>query len=131
MSGTQESETEWQARLEANRQQLARLTTAFEEEAGLHKPLAESVGDIITRESDDADFAQAMADREANESLIHLLGENREQVERALERLAEGKYGSCEDCGERIAAERLRFRPESTRCVGCQARWDRLNRRSA
>lgn len=131
MSTTQETDSEWQARLEANRQQLARLTTAFEEEAGLHKPLAASVGDIITRESDDADFAQAMADREANESLVHLLGENREQVERALERLSEGKYGYCEDCDTRIDAERLKFRPESTRCVGCQSRWDRLNRRSA
>ena len=131
MSNTQESDSEWQARLEANRLQLARLTTAFEEEAGLHKPLAESVGDIITRESDDADFAQAMADREANETLVHLLGENREQVERALERLAEGKYGYCEDCDTRIDGERLKFRPESTRCVGCQARWDRLNRRTA
>ena len=30
-----------------------------------------------------------------------------------------------------IATERLKFRPEATRCVGCQARWDRLNRRSA
>ena len=122
---------EWAERLEANRQQLARLATAFEEEAGLHKPLAESVGDIITRDYDDTDFAQALSDRENNETLIHLLGENREQVERALERLREGSYGYCEDCGEKIAAERLKFRPESTRCVDCQGRWDRLNRRSA
>ena len=126
-----DSDREWAERLEANRQQLARLATAFEEEAGLHKPLAESVGDIITRDYDDADFAQALADRENNETLIHLLGQNREQVERALERLADGSYGYCEDCGEKIAAERLRFRPESTRCVDCQSRWDRLNRRTA
>jgi RNA polymerase-binding transcription factor len=126
-----DSDREWAERLEANRQQLARLATAFEEEAGLHKPLAESVGDIITRDYDDADFAQALADRENNETLIHLLGQNREQVERALERLADGSYGYCEDCGEKIAAERLKFRPESTRCVDCQSRWDRLNRRTA
>lgn len=131
MSRLENTEKEWADRLEANRQQLARLATAFEEEAGLHKPLAESVGDIITRDYDDTDFAQALADRENNETLVHLLGENREQVERALERLQEGSYGSCEDCGERISAERLKFRPESTRCVDCQGRWDRLNRRSA
>lgn len=131
MSKARNADQEWAERLEANRQQLARLATAFEEEAGLHKPLAESVGDIITRDYDDTDFAQALSDRENNESLIHLLGENREQVERALERLQEGSYGYCEDCGEKIAAERLKFRPESTRCVDCQGRWDRLNRRSA
>ena len=131
MMRDKEPDIEWQQRLEANRQQLARLATAFEEESGLHKPLAESVGDIITRDSDDGDFAKALAERENNETLIHLLGENREQVEHALERLADGKYGYCEDCDATIPGERLRFRPESTRCVGCQGRWDRMNRRSA
>ncbi len=119
------------ARLEANRTELAKLATAFEEEAGLNRPIAESVGDIITRDYEDTDFAQVLSDREISDTLVHLLGENREQVERALDRLAEGKYGECEDCQERIPAERLKFRPEATRCVGCQGRWDRLNRRSA
>jgi DnaK suppressor protein len=119
------------ARLEANRNALSQLATAFEEEAGLNRPIAESVGDIITRDYEDTDFAQVISEREINDTLVHLLGENREQVERALERLHEGKYGVCEDCDSRIPAERLRFRPEATRCVGCQGRWDRLNRRSA
>jgi RNA polymerase-binding transcription factor DksA len=118
-------------RLEANRAALARLATSFEQETGLHRPLAESVGDIMTHDYEDTDFAQALSDREINDTLVHLLGENREQVERALERLSAGKYGVCEDCDEPIATERLKFRPEATRCVGCQARWDRLNRRSA
>ena len=123
---------EWQARLEANRYQLARLAQAFEEEAGLNQPVtAESMGDVVSREPDEVDFAQAVSDKETNDSLVHLLGENREQVERALERLADGSYGYCEDCGTAISTERLAFRPESTRCVNCQARWDRLNRRSA
>ena len=119
------------ARLEANRNALSQLATAFEEEAGLNRPIAESVGDIITRDYEDTDFAQALSDREINDTLVHLLSENREQVERALDRLNAGQYGVCEDCEEAIATERLKFRPEATRCVGCQARWDRLNRRSA
>jgi len=118
-------------RLEANRAALARLATSFEQETGLHRPLAESVGDIMTHDYEDTDFAQALSDREINDTLVHLLSENREQVERALDRLSAGKYGICEDCDEAIATERLKFRPEATRCVGCQARWDRVNRRSA
>lgn len=118
-------------RLEANRTALARLATAFEEEAGLHRPLAEAVGDVMTHDYEDTDFAQALSEREINDTLVHLLSENREQVERALERLSEGNYGVCEDCGEEIATERLKFRPEATRCVSCQGRWDRLNRRTA
>jgi DnaK suppressor protein len=118
-------------RLEANRAALARLATSFEEEAGLHRPLGESVGDIMTHDYEDTDFAQALSDREISDTLVHLLSENREQVERALERLNAGQYGVCEDCEEAIATERLKFRPEATRCVSCQGRWDRLNRRSA
>ena len=119
------------ARLEANRAALTRLATQFEEEAGLNRPIAESVGDVISRDFEDTDFAQVLSDREINDTMAHLLAENRDQVERALYRLAEGKYGECEDCGASIATERLRFQPESTRCVECQSRWDRVNRRSA
>ena len=119
------------ARLEANRAALTRLATQFEEEAGLNRPIAESVGDVISRDFEDTDFAQVLSDREINDTMAHLLAENRDQVERALYRLAEGKYGECEDCGTSIATERLRFQPESTRCVECQSRWDRVNRRSA
>ena len=118
-------------RLEANRAALQRLASQFQEEAGLNRPIADSMGGVFTRDYEDTDFAQVMSDREVNDRLVQLLSENREQVERALSRLAEGKYGECEDCGQRIPTERLRFRPEATRCVDCQGRWDRLNRRSA
>ncbi|HZU17162.1 MAG TPA: TraR/DksA C4-type zinc finger protein [Candidatus Dormibacteraeota bacterium] len=118
-------------RLEANRAELARLASRFQDEAGLNRSIAESMGGVLTRDYEDTDFAQIMSDRDVNDRLLQLLAENREQVERALSRLAEGKYGICEDCGTKIPTERLRFRPEATRCVDCQGRWDRLNRRSA
>ena len=60
----QDEDLEWQERLEANRRQLDRIAAALEEEAGLRRPLSESVGDIITRDYEDADFAQALTDRE-------------------------------------------------------------------
>jgi DnaK suppressor protein len=117
--------------LEANLAALAKLANSFEEEAGLNRPIAESVGDVLTRDYEDTDFAALLSDRDVSDRLVHLLGQNREQVERALERLAEGKYGLCEDCGDRIPTERLKFKPEATRCVTCQSRVDRMNRRSA
>ena len=46
----------------------------------------------------------------------------------ALERLEEGKYGFCRDCGERIPEARLRVKPEATRCVRCQAEAERRRR---
>jgi DnaK suppressor protein len=41
------------------------------------------------------------------------------RLERALEKLAEGTYGTCDECGAAIPAGRLGIRPESVRCVSC------------
>ncbi len=117
--------------LEASRRQLAHLASAFGEEAGLHRPLADVVGGAITSIPEDTDLAQALSDRVTTDILVHLLDENREQVERALERVREGAYGVCESCGHRIPAARLKFQPSATRCVECQSHWDRLNGRTA
>lgn len=42
------------------------------------------------------------------------------EVDAALERLAEGRYGSCENCGMPIPCERLRALPEARRCIACE-----------
>lgn len=42
-------------------------------------------------------------------------------IELALSRLDEGRYGICVECGERIDEQRLDARPESVRCVDCKA----------
>jgi len=88
-------------------------------------------GGVITGIPEDTDLAQALSDRETTDLLVHLLDQNREQVERALERLREGAYGICEGCGRRIPEARLKYQPAATRCVECQAHWDRLNGRTA
>lgn len=42
-----------------------------------------------------------------------------EQVEAALERMAEGSYGRCEVCEEAIGEDRLASLPLVTRCLDC------------
>lgn len=37
----------------------------------------------------------------------------------ALEKIKEGKYGVCETCKKRIQIERLKTSPEARRCVKC------------
>jgi RNA polymerase-binding transcription factor DksA len=118
-------------RLEASRRSLEQLSYACGEEAGLHRPLADVLGGVITSIPEDTDLAQALSDRQTNDILVHLLDENREQVEHALQRVREGEYGVCESCNHRIPAARLNFQPAATRCVECQSHWDRLNGRSA
>jgi DnaK suppressor protein len=43
------------------------------------------------------------------------------RTERALSKLDEGSYGSCDVCGQPIAPARLRALPDSTMCLACAA----------
>lgn len=43
----------------------------------------------------------------------------RRRLAAALKRISEGEYGYCEDCGEEIAAGRLRLDPAAAKCVEC------------
>ena len=45
-----------------------------------------------------------------------------ERIERALEKLDEGTYGTCDRCGEQIAAGRLKVSPASSLCIECARR---------
>lgn len=40
-------------------------------------------------------------------------------IDRALEKLEEGTYGSCDQCGNEIGEARLEALPASNRCVDC------------
>jgi RNA polymerase-binding transcription factor DksA len=42
-------------------------------------------------------------------------------VNRALDRLEHGGYGTCEACGNEIAEGRLGALPFATRCIRCAA----------
>ncbi len=43
----------------------------------------------------------------------------------ALHCIDTGSYGICTGCGEKIAAARLRAKPEAIRCVRCQDAYQR------
>jgi DnaK suppressor protein len=45
-----------------------------------------------------------------------------DDVARALVKLDEGTYGTCDSCGSAIPAERLDARPWSVLCVACASR---------
>ncbi|WP_018913443.1 TraR/DksA family transcriptional regulator [Thiomonas sp. FB-6] len=46
-------------------------------------------------------------------------------IDAALERLRDGSYGRCPDCGEAIDAQRLLAQPAALRCADCQQRFER------
>jgi len=42
-----------------------------------------------------------------------------QQIKEALERIANGTYGVCAECGTDIDPKRLRALPNATRCISC------------
>ena len=68
-------------------------------------------------------------DREMTFATRSLLVEKARKILEALERLRNGEYGICRECGEAIAPRRLRVIPEASTCVLCQDRLDRMARR--
>ncbi len=47
------------------------------------------------------------------------LESNLARTERALAKLDDGTYGTCDQCGEPIGEERLRAMPDAVLCVQC------------
>ena len=53
-------------------------------------------------------------------ALLQMKGETLTKITAALERLEEGTYGYCYECGEEIAGRRLRALPFAERCRDCE-----------
>lgn len=55
---------------------------------------------------------------------LHLLSDGKREevmrIDEALERLDEGSYGYCTECGESISERRLKVRPYTRYCIGCK-----------
>lgn len=46
------------------------------------------------------------------------------EIENARERIADGSYGECVDCGLPIPVERLKAQPIAMRCIACQTKFE-------
>ncbi len=71
---------------------------------------------------------------------VEIAGQELALIERALQKIAQGCYGRCENCGRKIAIARLQALPHALYCIACQrllensgasddkldARWERV-----
>ena len=103
--------------------ELERLKTESHSlERSLTKAAQQESGSELTDYDDHhpADAASGTYDREKDlaldENLMRLIG----KVERAIEKLDEGTYGTCDRCGTEISAGRLKALPYAGMCVKCQ-----------
>jgi len=85
---------------------LGRLTAAA---AGDEKPVGDRVDDASL--DLEADSTYSIAEHEAQELRL---------IDVALEKIAGGTYGICEECGERIEKPRLKALPYAVLCLKCK-----------
>lgn len=88
------------------------------------KPIPETliattdIGDIIDQAGDERD----------REMSLLLTGRDKEKLQainEALEKIREGSYGICEECGDKIGPGRLKVMPLAKYCVSCQSKLEK------
>ena len=107
--------------------------------AGLLRARGEAVRAFIAagRHSPDANYAdisgalhtlsdESFAELTSALSRMNLTKASEElrEVEAAMDRLRDGTYGMCADCGAAIGYARLRVTPETRRCALCQTKFE-------
>ena len=69
------------------------------------------------------------ADNERDRQLSHILNDRDRTkliaIDEALERIEDGSYGICEECGKKIAPNRLKVMPFADLCVPCKSNMEK------
>jgi RNA polymerase-binding transcription factor DksA len=108
-------------RLEDVRDELDRSVAVLNGAHQLH-PL------VTDYPQDPADAGTNLAESDRAEAILAAAKARRVLVLAAMARLEDGSYGLCADCGKPVPEGRLEVKPEATRCLTCQSKWDRLRR---
>ena len=69
---------------------------------------------------DSADIAMDLTQNEVSSKLAEIESRELGRIERAIEKLKDGSFGSCENCSRKIPMARLNALPYTTTCVSCQ-----------
>lgn len=101
--------------------QLELLKRQVFEELRASAPTAEVLSSGREREvTTHADEAEAERAADVHLAEIEIDRTRLEEIELALARLADGRYGICEDCRAEIPRARLFAQPTAIRCAACQ-----------
>jgi DnaK suppressor protein len=79
----------------------------------------EAASDVATDDEHDPEGATIAFERSRIAALLAQARAHLDDIDRALRRLDEGRYGVCEQCGAEIGAERLCARPVARTCITC------------
>lgn len=105
-------------RLEAEREKTK--VTLADITSELNQSLSASISEFSTYDNHPADVASETYERGKDLALRGQQDYILSQIDAALERIDEGSFGWCIDCGAPISAGRLEAIPYAARCLSCQ-----------
>ncbi|WP_199619054.1 TraR/DksA C4-type zinc finger protein [Paenibacillus alkalitolerans] len=113
-----------------NENQLNRLRRELEQERdelrshlrqsekfGMAEPMGAQLGELSLYDNHPADVGSELFERGKDLALTELLEHQLEKSESALQRMDEGTYGKCAECGRPIPYERLEALPSAEYCI--------------
>ena len=110
------------------RKRLEEMLDGLDRSIAVLKGEGPAPGDGPSNSLDPADAGANLSETDRTEAVLHSAQQQRGKVLAALTRMNEGTYGLCVDCGRPVPDGRLEARPDASRCVACQARYDRRHR---
>ena len=51
-----------------------------------------------------------------------------DKIQKAIDKIDNGTFGVCDDCGDKISVKRLEARPETTLCIRCKEDQERVEK---
>ncbi len=88
-------------------------------ENSLRKSRSEGNGEMSSMPIHMADIGSDNYEQEFSLSLMENEGAALDKIQLSLDRIEEGTYGVCDDCGAKIPKTRLNAIPYATQCVKC------------
>jgi DnaK suppressor protein len=88
-------------------------------DAALNKTRSEANGDLSSMPIHMADIGSDAYEQEFTLSLMESDDDKLGMIEGALERIEDGTYGKCTECGARIPKTRLNAIPYTPLCIKC------------
>jgi DnaK suppressor protein len=110
------------------RKRLEEIRAELERSIAVLKGEQEQDERVLDYPQDPADAGANLSESERTQAVLHVAKTQHAEVLGALQRIEVGTYGTCVDCGTGVPEGRLEAKPEASRCVKCQGKWDRLRR---
>jgi len=116
-----------------NKTQLKKFKTLLTEKRDeIVKKAKQTLEEDMTLDSNDLPDEMDLASSEYLQSFtFRLRGREKaflDKINKALAKIEDGSFGTCEECGEEISIKRLEARPETTLCIRCKEDQERMEK---